>query len=394
MQSALFKGLLANVTYNVMEVLSTDQQTVYKTPVITNGTSTIAADSTQEATITNTVKTGTLVIDKNISLPEGVSVADNETFAFKVTGPNGYSKPVTITKDGEHTISNLLVGEYNVVENLTAGQAKIYTTSYSPEGGKATVQDGTSTTVTVTNTVTAGNLEITKTVEDKAENISPDKKFTVEITLTGDIVINHLTVAGADQTVPVTDGKATVSLANGEKVSFTNIPIGVTYTVTEKGVDTSYYTVSYSNETGMISADTPLVTVTNTRNYGKLTITKVVKDDNGNIIPANPGETFLFTVTDGRGFEMQVVIAPDAAKPGSDSVTLNNLPIGDYAVTEDTSWSYKYATDEPSVIATITTTVDGQATITNVPKTDKWLKADAYAENVFAEVASTNPTVN
>ena len=144
----------------------------------------------------------------------------------------------------------------------------------------------------------------------------------------------------------------------------------------------------------MISADTPLVTVTNTRNYGKLTITKVVKDDNGNIIPANPGETFLFTVTDGRGFEMQVVIAPDAAKPGSDSVTLNNLPIGDYAVTEYTSWSYKYATDEPSVIATITTTVDGQATITNVPKTDKWLKADAYAENVFAEVASTNPTVN
>ena len=390
-QSALFKGLLANVTYNVMEVLSTDQQTVYKTPVITNGTSTIAADSTQEATITNTVKTGTLVIDKNISLPEGVSVADNETFAFKVTGPNGYSKPVTITKDGEHTISNLLVGEYNVVENLTAGQAKIYTTSYSPEGGKATVQDGTSTTVTVTNTVTAGNLEITKTVEDKAENISPDKKFTVEITFAGDIVINSLegTVAGDEQTVPVTDGKATVSLANGEKVSFTNIPIGVTYTVTEKGVDTSYYTVSYSNETGMISADTPLVTVTNTRNYGKLTITKVVKDDNGNIIPANPGETFLFTVTDGRGFEMQVVIAPDVAKPGSDSVTLNNLPIGDYAVTEDTSWSYKYATDEPSVIATITTTMDGQATITNVPKTDKWLKADAYAENVFAEVAST-----
>ena len=395
-QSAVFKDLLANVNYDVIEILSTDQKTVYKTPVITNGTSAIIAGDTQEATITNTVKTGTLVIDKNISLPKGVSVTDGETFAFTVTGPNGYSKPVTVTKDGEHTLSNLLVGEYNVVENLTAGQAKIYTTSYSPEGGKATVQDGESTTVTVTNTVTAGNLEIIKTVEDKAENISSEKKFTVEITFAGDIVINSLegTVAGNEETVPVTNGKATVLLAHGQTASFTNIPVGVTYTVTETGVDTNYYSVSYDNKTGTISVDTPLVTVTNTRNYGKLTITKVVKDDNGNIISANPGETFLFTVTGENGFEMQVVIAPDAAKPGYDSVTLNNLPIGDYAVTEDTSWSYKYATDEPSVIATITTTMDGQATITNVPKTDKWLKADAYAENVFAEVASTNPTVN
>ena len=146
----------------------------------------------------------------------------------------------------------------------------------------------------------------------------------------------------------------------------------------------------------MISADTPLVTVINTRNYGKLTITKVVKDDNGKIIPANPGETFLFTVTDGRGFKMQVVIAPDAAKPESDSVTLNNLPIGDYAVTEDTSWSYKYDSNDSTTSATtsVTVTEDGQATITNVLKTDKWLKADAYVENVFNPVVSTDSTAD
>ncbi len=396
-QSALFEGLLANVTYNVMEVLSTDQQIVYKTPVITNGTSAIIAGDTQEATITNTVKTGTLVIDKNISLPAGVSVADGETFAFTVTGPD-FNRNVSIAKDGQTTIENLLVGEYTVDENLDTDQQKIYTTSYSPEGGEATVLDSETTTVTVTNTVTAGKLEITKNVVDKAENISSEKKFTVEITLAGDIVINSLkgTVAGAEQTVPVRNGKATVLLAHEQTASFTNIPVGVTYTVTEKGVDTNYYSVSYENEQGSISATTAPVTVTNTRKYGKLTITKVVKDDKGITISANPGETFLFTVTDGRDFEMQVVIAPEADKPGSDSVTLSNLPIGNYTVTEDTSWSYKYDSNDSTTSATtsVTVTEDGQATITNVLKTDKWLKADAYVENVFNPVVSTDSTAD
>ena len=348
----------------------------------------------------NILKTGSLTINKIVVMPAGFAVKTGEKFSFTVTDSNGTSKTaeITVGADGKGTvtINDLVQGEYTVEENLTVDQANLYDATYSSTDGKVTVSAGQTATATVTNTAKRGNLVITKTVVDKAENISPDKKFTVEITLTGDIVINHLTVAGADQTVPVTDGKATVSLANGEKVSFTNIPIGVTYTVTEKGVDTSYYTVSYSNETGMISADTPLVTVINTRNYGKLTITKVVKDDNGKIIPANPGETFLFTVTDGRGFKMQVVIAPDAAKPESDSVTLNNLPIGDYAVTEDTSWSYKYDSNDSTTSATtsVTVTEDGQATITNVLKTDKWLKADAYVENVFNPVVSTDSTAD
>lgn len=397
-QSALFENLLANVTYDVIEDLTAEQQAIYKEPVITNKTSTIVAGSTQEATITNTVKTGTLVIDKEISLPEGVSVANDETFKFAVTGPNGYSTDVTITRDGEQTISNLLVGEYTVEENLTSSQQPIYTTSYSTDGGEAIVTDGASTTVTVTNTVTAGKLEVTKTVVDKAENISPDEKFTMEITLAGDIVIEKLigTVGNIATTVEVTNGKATVELANGQVASFTNIPVGVTYTVKETGVDEKYYTVDYSNENGTITNATPRVIVTNTRNYGKLTITKVIKDEDGKIISPNPGESFLFNVTNADDFDMQVVIAPVAGEAESYSVTLSNLPLGDYTVTEDTSWSYKYDPEKSTVTANtkVTTTEDGQATITNVPKTDKWLKADAYAENVFDPYTATSATMN
>lgn len=380
-QSALFKGLLANVTYNVMEVLSTDQQTVYKTPVITNGTSTIAADSTQEATITNTVKTGTLVIDKNISLPEGVSVADGETFAFTVTGPD-FNRNVSIAKDGQTSIENLLVGEYTVDENLDTDQQKIYTTSYSPEGGKATVTDGGRTTVTVTNTVTAGKLEVIKNVVDKAENITADKKFAMEIALVGDIVVEKLigTVGNTATEIAVTDGKAIINLANTEKAVFTNIPVGVTYKVTEKDVDTNYYTVSYNNEEGTITADTKLVTVTNTRNYGKLTITKKIQDANGKVLSANAGETFVFNVIKPDGKTMQVVIE------GTGSVTLTNLPLGSYTVTEDESWSYKYTSLYTSATVNVTENKDAYAEIINKPKDDKWLKADAYEENVFNAV--------
>ncbi len=389
-QSALFENLLANVNYNVTEVLTTEQEAVYKTPVVTNATSTIGAGSTKEVTITNTVKTGTLVIDKEIKLPQGVSVADDETFAFTVTGPNGYkNENVSIAKDGQTEIINLLVGEYTVVENLDTDQQKIYTTSYSTEGGKTTVVDGKTTTVTVTNTVTAGKLDVTKTVVDVDKNINSTDKYTMKIALTGDIIVEKLigTIAGTATEVPVTNGIATIELANGEIAQFTNIPVGVTYKVTETDVDTSYYKVSYNNETGTITTDTPLVTVTNTRNYGKLTITKKIQDANGNNIVANAGETFVFNVTKTDGTTMKVVIA------GTGSVTLTNLPMGTYTIEEDQSWSYKYTAKYTSVEVTITETADAYAEIINVPKKDKWLKADAYAENVFSAVAAGSVTI-
>jgi len=114
--------------------------------------------------------------------------------------------------------------------------------------------------------------------------------------------------------------------------------------------------------------------------YGKLTITKKIQDANGDALSANPGETFVFNVIKPDGKTMQVVIS------GTDSVTLTNLPLGSYTVTEDESWSYKYTSLYASVEVSVTENSDAYAKIINVPKKDKWLKADAYEENVFNAV--------
>lgn len=50
----------------------------------------------------------------------------------------------------------------------------------------------------------------------------------------------------------------------------------------------------------------------------------------------DPHQTFVFTVTGPNGFSMEVVIE------GNGSTTITNLPAGDYTVTEDTGWSWRY----------------------------------------------------
>ena len=111
----------------------------------------------------------------------------------------------------------------------------------------------------------------------------------------------------------------------------------------------------------------------------------MIKDASGNDLSANEGETFVFNITKPDGKTMQVVIA------GEGTTTITNLPLGEYIVTEDQSWSYKYtakysSADIVNIKAKVTSTEDGYAEITNVPKEDKWLKADAYKENVFDAV--------
>ena len=61
-------------------------------------------------------------------------------------------------------------------------------------------------------------------------------------------------------------------------------------------------------------------------------------------------------------------------------------------MTEDMSWSKQYtATYSPSQTVVITN-ADQSVTVTN-SKTDKWLKADAYAENKFASYGTAGGVV-
>ena len=91
-------------------------------------------------------------------------------------------------------------------------------------------------------------------------------------------------------------------------------------------------------------------------------------------------QSFIFNVTGPDGYSKQIVIQ------GNGSVTLTGLKIGEYTVTEDTSWSWRY-TPNGSATQKITLqpgqTTTNRVTFVNDRTEDKWLDGNAYCKNEF-----------
>lgn len=123
-----------------------------------------------------------------------------------------------------------------------------------------------------TNTYSAGTLNVTKTVEGNLGN--KDKKFDFTLVLTkeqgktvGEI---RAFVAGTEVTDfdPVWNADTnsyqyTFQLAHGETASFTNLPYGTSYTVTEAAADG--YETTKTGDTGSISAALSTAAFVNTK---------------------------------------------------------------------------------------------------------------------------------
>lgn len=96
----------------------------------------------------------------------------------------------------------------------------------------------------------------------------------------------------------------------------------------------------------------------------------------------DPDQTFIFTVkNEETGFSMEVVIK------GNGSTTITNLPAGDYTVTEDTGWSWRYT---PSGNELIGNPERPEVTFSNTRTNDNWLDGNAYCENEFIGTAASN----
>lgn len=96
-------------------------------------------------------------------------------------------------------------------------------------------------------------------------------------------------------------------------------------------------------------------------------------------------QSFVFTVTGPEGFSKKIVIQ------GNGTVVLTGLKIGDYTVTEDTSWSWRY-TPRDGAARTITLQAGKTNSVTyvNDRTNNKWLDGNAYAKNVFGTVIETD----
>ncbi len=115
-------------------------------------------------------------------------------------------------------------------------------------------------------------------------------------------------------------------------------------------------------------------------NVFDLTIKKTAKD--GTTIDKN--QTFVFRVrgnNNNHDVDMQVVIT------GPGEQTIKNLPVGDYTITEDTSWSWKYTPDGDATQELKASSIHvGVATVTFKNKNNgtNWLTSLAQVINTWA----------
>lgn len=99
-------------------------------------------------------------------------------------------------------------------------------------------------------------------------------------------------------------------------------------------------------------------------------------------------QSFIFNVKGkDNNIDLDVVIAiEDNEKSGS--ITINDLPIGKYTVTEKTSWSWRYTPDKAS--KDVNLKEDNTVKFVNTRAKTLWLNGCAYTENKFGSPITTN----
>lgn len=111
------------------------------------------------------------------------------------------------------------------------------------------------------NTYEAGSLTVSKTVAGNMGDYDKDWNFTVVFTApSGDKVIEEITVTAEGATAPAaivggwdTTQTSTFVLKHNQSVKFSNIPKGVTYTVTETEANQDGYVTTIAGNDGSIS---------------------------------------------------------------------------------------------------------------------------------------------
>ena len=251
-------------------------------------------------------------------------------------------------------------------------------------------------TVKVKNDRIVGNLAVQKTVAGNAGETGREWEFTIELknangtALSGDFHYKGESIV-TDVTPPTggtltfnSDGKATIRLKHGQKITIEGIPANVIYTVTEDKADGYETTPDGGTTSGKIEANkTATAAFTNTRDvFQSLTVKKTVGGADG-----DKEKLWRFTI------ELKKAGAPlngtfsckggsfDGVAPPKDgalefvdgkadiylkhgqTIAIENLPVNvDYIVTEDEAGEKGYETEPQSGIITGTVQADAGST--------------------------------
>ena len=321
------------------------------------------------------------------------------TLNYVISAPN--TLKFTLKAGQTITIEGLPTAEYTLSElNLPTGY---YNTAGTGVRNRLTVESQLD--LTVINTYGPANLILQKLVTKEYEGDTlPDDRFTFTVTLADKTAESYTyklydkegQQVGDARTASVTNGVFTVTLEAGQYAVVPNMPV-CGYTVSEN-VNTADYNASYkvyvaesSNgaSTGVASGaasasgtgasvsgtfaagktDTVVFTNEYKRQLSSLTINKLVTG-------TGKQDTFIFHIT-GNGVDMDVTII------GSGSVTICDLPLGSYTVTEDTDWSWRYSADKTAVSVDLKNNPDAEVTFTNTYSNNRWLDYAANMPNTF-----------
>ena len=195
---------------------------------------------------------GTITVKKTVTgLPED-KLPTSFTFEIK-QGEN--TQMVTVNRKGnDNTYKSETVqlpyGTYTISEV----NADVNGFNLNPTGlGEITIdKEHKEVTVNVTNAYeqlppNTGTLTVKKTVSGGGADYNKEFTFTVKLEMNGDTPNNKITYGG----VTFTNGVATFTLRHNQEKTITEIPEGMTYTVTENN---DGYIVTKSGDTGTIEA--------------------------------------------------------------------------------------------------------------------------------------------
>lgn len=289
----------------------------------------VSGDARTGYTITNTLKSGTLEIVKSITgdISDSALTAEQKAaMTFTVIGPDGYSETVHYSDfvNGKYTFQNLPLGEYIVTETNADMEGYKLTTTYSVDGGKVTVTNKETATITITNDYTK-----TKDVSVKISKVDAD---TYEV------------LGGAHLQVIDPDGKVVAEWdSDKDAYTLTDLKPGVVYTLHEtaapKGYkvaeDTTFQlnedgTIDTANTTTAISGDTLLVK--DEKNDSKdvsVSVTKKLVTVDGTVIGAVDATYYVALYSDADCTErVSDVMALNFKNASASTVTFTGLEKG------------------------------------------------------------------
>lgn len=264
----------------------------------------------------------------------------------------------------KNTISNTEDGTYQVTMTVSP--------KYSGDNADGTVQ--TEQTKTVTSTVNVYKPEIT--FKDSIIDYNTTPNYATDNL--GGVVWKH----GNEEAANMTGTEPVLTYTYDPAAGTFTQDTGVKVTVSANGETLPADVVTFQHD----PCTFPGCKYTDGCDYQfyvhikvfDLTIVKAAADDSK---PIDEDQTFVFHVKGNNNVDMQVVIT------GANKQVIKNLPVGEYTITEDTSWSWKYTPTSKDQFVTTSDINNGTATVTfeNENKGTNWLTSLAKALNVWKD---------